>query len=205
MGVTLKTIICWVLDPTNLTAISTLGIFAFTIVLAGVGICQARLIRSTIDLARDEFLSTHRPEIIVHNFEVAREATDDGEPIGAQFVVVNKGATAASILDIRAKIFMTANLRPGAHLPSIGYVGHQLRGGEIIKDVAVFGGVLDSAVSDINSGFGTKHSGPKLWCVGRITYKDDVGRQRETGFCRSYDAVRECWVKEPDSDYEYSY
>ena len=45
----------------------------------------------------------------------------------------------------------------------------------------------------------------KYWCIGRVTYRDSAGRSRQTGFCRSFDGKRKVWVKEPESDYEYSY
>jgi hypothetical protein len=56
----LYAIIDWLRDPNILTAISTLIIALFTIVLAWVGYRQARLIRKSIDLARAEFISSHR-------------------------------------------------------------------------------------------------------------------------------------------------
>ena len=50
----------WIRDPDNLTAISTFVVAIFTVVLALVAYVQARLLRKSIDLARAEFLSTHR-------------------------------------------------------------------------------------------------------------------------------------------------
>jgi len=49
------------------TAVATIAIALFTIVLARVTGQQARLTRQSIDLARAEFVSTHRPRIIVRN------------------------------------------------------------------------------------------------------------------------------------------
>ncbi len=52
----LYAVLNWLIDPVNLTAISTVVIAAFTIVLAVVGYFQARLIRQSIDLARQDLL-----------------------------------------------------------------------------------------------------------------------------------------------------
>ena len=83
----------WLVDPTNLTAISTVVIAIFTVVLAVVAYVQARLLRKSIDLARAEFLSTHRPRIVV------REVYLDGKEI--RFRLVNVGDTPATIVESR--------------------------------------------------------------------------------------------------------
>jgi hypothetical protein len=57
----------WLWHPDNLTAISTFVIAAFTAVLVRVGYCQARLIRKSIDLTRAEYVSTHRPRVILRD------------------------------------------------------------------------------------------------------------------------------------------
>jgi len=184
----------------GITAFASILIAAFT---ATLWITNGQQFR----LGRDEFNATHRPALIVHYFEVARDSLAEGSAIGAQFIVVNKGTAEAIIIDIVGTIFMTAHFRPGSAMPSIGYAGRHLAGGESIRDVAIFGTTIDTAVADLNSGFGRKSTegDPKLWCIGRITYADRQGRRRETGFCRSYDAVGERWIKEQESDYEYSY
>ena len=46
---------------------------------------------------------------------------------------------------------------------------------------------------------------PKLWCVGKILYQDMQEGRREMGFCRSYDHATNTWIREQNSDYEYSY
>lgn len=47
------------------TAFATVWIAVFTIVLAVVTGRQARLTRQAIDLNREEFISTHRPKLVV--------------------------------------------------------------------------------------------------------------------------------------------
>jgi hypothetical protein len=94
----LITVMDWIRDPDNLTAVSTFVIAIFTIVLAVIGYVQARLIRKSIDLARAEFISSHRPRLILR--EVQRLL-----PTGAQrnielrYVVANIGSSEAEIVE----------------------------------------------------------------------------------------------------------
>lgn len=175
-----------------------------TLTLATIGLMSATFFQ--IRLARKEFNATHRPEVIVHNFEVSREFLGpDKEAICAQFVVANKGTADAIIQDIAGNIFLTKHLRPGVTMPSLGYQGRSLAAGEIISDVAIIGTPMNASNLHFEAGFGAAFSSFKLWCIGRIVYEDSEGRRRETGFCRSYEPDGGRWVREPQSDYEYTY
>ncbi len=86
-------ILKWILDPANLTAISTVIIAAFTIVLAAVGYCQARLIRKSIDLARKEFISAHPPKLRIRYIHL----TSGDENVEVGFTVENTGGSDATV------------------------------------------------------------------------------------------------------------
>jgi hypothetical protein len=60
-----------------LTALATIAIAWFTYTLKQ---STDRLWR----LGREEFLATHRPEIIIHSIEVATDASSDPANIGAE-------------------------------------------------------------------------------------------------------------------------
>lgn len=60
-----------IFGPDTWRAIATVVIAVFTAFLAIFGYVQARLTYKTIGLAREEFLSTHRPKIIIHSVELA--------------------------------------------------------------------------------------------------------------------------------------
>jgi hypothetical protein len=202
---------------TVVTAVATACVAWFTIKLTGAtaGLRDAAdqqqldtrealaLTRDSLALTRDEFDATHRPEIIVHNFEASREQTPEGSALCAQFFVVNKGTSDATILDIGGRIFLSDKFNPGA-LPGLGYGGRPLPAGGVLRDVVIPGNPLATAGVDLEIGYGERGHA-KLWCVGRVVYEDSEGRRRETGFCRSFDVVGERWVKEPGSDYEYAY
>lgn len=175
-------------DPA-LTALGTLAVAIFTIVLAAVTARQ-------INLARDEFLATHRPKVIVHSFEATH---DNNGAIGASFTLVNTGVSAARITDISAMIVLSRDLRPGIQMPRKELNKTLVSGEPWIW--AVFGDLTASIIVEKFN----KPTDVPLWCMGRITYADQRGRKRETGFCRMYDVRGERWIKSPESDYEYAY
>lgn len=175
----------------GITALASILIAAFT---ATLWITNGRQLR----LARDEFNATHRPRIIVHTFEVAYE----DHSVGAQFKVVNKGVSPATILTISDKIFATRALRQGVFLDTSTFANKILASGEPMD----WGCKGDNLAFETEAVKMSKAPGDlKIWCIGKIIYADGEGRKRETGFCRSYDASGKRWVQEPESEYEYAY
>lgn len=45
----------------------------------------------------------------------------------------------------------------------------------------------------------------RVYCMGVISYEDERGIKRETGFCRRFNALSEHWVDADEPEYEYSY
>lgn len=167
-----------------------------------------KLTRDSLTLTRDEFNATHRPEIIAHSFELVREQIEDGGhvtgyAIGARFAVVNKGTSDAVISDIGGRIVFDEHFRPGVPLPTVGIQGRTLAAGEVLRNIVIPGDPDQSATADFNAAYPAPGN-PRLLCVGLIVYEDIEGRRRETGFCRSF-AKGDRWVREDDSEHEYSY
>lgn len=194
----------WVKDPNNLTAISTLIIALFTVVLAIVGWCQARLINKSIKLARDEFNATHRPKIIARAFDLL-----SGPPISSRdnfdivFIAHNAGDGRGTVVEIRsAKVILN--------------LGEKIPGNWGFPFKETFDVVLDSGEKEIfplNSGItnqsvggqeGIMHNSTILYSIGVITYLDGGGRKRQTGFCRKYLPESNTW-EVVEGEYEYAY
>lgn len=76
----------------------------FTFLLVVVGGIQGRLIRDQINLARDEFISTHRPKLIVRQFQL--ESADSDQPIKVAFSIINIGSTEATVRHITAQVVL---------------------------------------------------------------------------------------------------
>ena len=100
----------WLFDPTNLTAISTLTIAAFTGALIAVGWCQAHLTRKTIDLARDEFIATHRPRVVLKEIRDTKPGSfADGKKAYIEIVLANAGESLATVSEWDARLYFRNN------------------------------------------------------------------------------------------------
>jgi hypothetical protein len=185
------------------TAVATVFIGIFTWVLAWVTSRQARLTREIIDLAREEFVSTHRPKIIVRGLEFAGGIPGGEKPIKVAFRYVNAGDTKAEITTIGSKLmhmfkptlssgidFKHEKLHPPIEV-KCGMHGIRLT----VDELEPSDPFLLNAVAGSH----------KLICVGYIRYRDDNGTIRQTGFCREYDAPSNRWIPVKDDEYEYSY
>jgi hypothetical protein len=77
------------------TAVATVFIGIFTWVLACVTGRQARLTRESIDLARQEFIASHRPLLAIR---FVTHTVDDNDRVGINFGVVNVGSSNANVV-----------------------------------------------------------------------------------------------------------
>jgi hypothetical protein len=172
----------WLIDPINLIAISMVVIAAFTIVLAVVGYVQARLIRKSIDLARQEFIATHRPRIIVR---FVQGPVDDGkEPEFVWVSIANVGEAPATITAVGYGLARRKGrnnwLPPGLAAglqdisPTVLDCGGRLRFKVSAQDVT-----NEAAASALHDG--------ELCAVGQIRYQDGNGRRLEMAFLRVHD------------------
>jgi len=189
----------------------------FTLVLAcstiGLGVATLFLYlagRRQLRLARDEFLSTHRPKIRIKHLLLVSAIWHD-EPIVVRLVCVNNGTTEATITDYGMKFLV---VKEGKALPSdpefapIGISGLRLQSGVSLKFPDFFDGttLTDADHADIRNGKA------KLYFLGFLHYLDGVQRLRTTAFCRvltipvrlgSYqDIGRFAVVSDPDYEYE---
>jgi len=180
----LYVIVGWIRDPNNLTAISTFIIAAFTIVLAWVGYCQSRLIRRSIDLARQEFVATHRPRILVRF--VQGPFYDEN---GLEFVwvtLVNVGETDATIVAMGHDLAKRKG-RGGWLPPGLG------ADAKTVTPITLVSGqrLTIDAKAQVPTGdkeiFIDVMEEPELCAVGCIQYRDGNGRLLETGFLRIHD------------------
>jgi hypothetical protein len=186
------------------TAFATVGIGIFTLTLWNTSRQQGRIAQASIDLARQEFIASHRPKIIVSGFQMQSDPElRIGEKVEFIFVARNVGDSPARVIEVRSATFV---LKEKAPIPSDitfpfkekfaitlvsqehelfpGNGGSELEGNEPME---IFGG------SKI------------LLCMGTIVYLDESGTRRETGFCRRYRSRNQAWDTISDSQYEYAY
>jgi len=183
------------------TAIATIFIAAFTIVLAIVTRRQGLLTREAIKLARDEFNATHRPKLRVRRM---RPHPTDCTPVGVQYAMVNVGETTAIIKrhELTATIYLTTlctqpDDSEAKQTPqSITLDCPQLEGGE--SRLFYFSTNIDS---QYGLGWGMANSNLKI--RGIVEYEDGVWIKRRTGFLRTYDVTLGCFRKSGDAEEEY--
>ena len=195
----------WLSDPANLTAIATLVIAIFTVVLAIVSYYQARLTRQTIDLARDEFSATHRPRLFVQSVIVRSYGRGEPNETPARMIfhMINGGDARCRLLDWEATIYFQtdeAMFQPkfGATLYNTDKEKYVLAPGEA--------GTLEVEQRHDSLGVGQFDVGlARLFVLGRLTYQGDDGISRAPGFCREYSRDDGMWHIMKDSEYEYAY
>ena len=159
--------------------------------------------------ARDEFISTHRPEIIVHSVSLPMDFSSFGSAqgdmkVGAGIIYFNKGTTDAKIVDIKARITRSRfPLQAGIVIhEKIPIRAEKIKGGG--KDYIRIKSDL-SLAQEKSVQHGGDASNGAAFCMGIIVYEDDRGVKRETGFCRRLDAVAERWIGADSPEYEYAY
>jgi hypothetical protein len=183
------------------TAIATVFIAIFTIVLAIVTNRQARLTRKSIDLARDEFLASHRPKIIVHSIEFRRiPGEEEVARIGASILCFNEGRTLALNVEARGEILSTANLEFDVQRALIKTFPEVASGKKLRFEVK-----SDYPLRDLVHREQQKL--PPMYCVGTVAYIDQNKTRRETGFCFFVvvDAHGERWKSAKSPEHEYAY
>jgi hypothetical protein len=162
----------WFTDPTNLTAISTAVIAAFTIVLAIATIVQGSMTRTAINLARHEFLVTHRPKLRVR-FVHGPEPTDDSK-WAFKVYLANIGDTIATVKSFSFTAYVIDD--SGKTQLEIVPVGKGILPIEVGAGVLMQGTVEDwTAIDSVFS---------NILVTGRVVYEDGRGASRITAFAR---------------------
>ena len=144
---------------------------------------SAKTAQQQIELARDEFNSSHRPKIRIKHIWLKNDIWQ-GEPIIVNLTCVNNGTTEAILSEIGIKYFVVKNDRAlpiEPHIPAISKLaGRRLPCGRNweTKDINANKILTPDENADIQQGRS------KLYCVGFVSYLDASVRMRITGFCR---------------------
>jgi hypothetical protein len=188
-----------------LTAVATAFIAVFTIVLARVTGKQARLTTDALNLARQEFVATHRPRIVLRYIQGPFENEEGRQFIWISFV--NTGANTATIEAFGADLAKRSDGTDEWFPPGLD------AGPKEIAPIVLACGerhvftVTEREVSESELEiqiFREAVRDHQVCAVGVIRYKDDNGVARDTGFFRVLDDKRRSFVlSEHDSEMEY--
>lgn len=186
---------------TAILAIFTWCLHRSTHKLWKAGEDQMHITRDSLELAREEFISTHRPRLI-HTHPMI--PIEEGMPIQVEWCVVNVGATDAVIIESNATIFVGAKTFE-ARTP-YSSDRDSMNGFTFIP-----GGAFTFTMSADQVDFhnpGQLHYltlGEKvIYFFGFIMYRDNIHNVRRTAFFRRYDPNAERFIIVNEPDYEYA-
>jgi hypothetical protein len=178
-----------------MTALATGAIAWFTYSLRNSTNEQGRLTQQSIDLARQEYVSTHRPKLRVRHI---RPRLRHGEPISVHCTVVNIGETSAR-LDRYEVTVATFPINGPKLQESIILKGHDLVGGQ---SEVFFTERGTSFTYDESWNLDQPHGGP-MFIRGILEYLDDNNVIRRTGFSRKYNPTTNSFSFVDDPEFEY--
>ena len=173
------------------------GSFTILLALSTIGLWWST--RELWKTTRDEFLSTHRPKLIVRQFIVQPPVVNDVLKVG--FSMFNVGNTEATVRGIAAEVALWNGSfweAPGID-PNIRPYGPKVvRNGERISVTIM------SRFNLTATQLTAIQKGTFIICgVGEFTYTDALGTERRTGFRRNYEVTTGMFTTSPNVDQEY--
>jgi len=153
----------------------------------------------SIELARKEFIATHRPKLKV--FSVFFDGDRGAETWQFQCSIHNVGESVAIIKTINQefKILKEPLPIPQPYGESL-FIEKEVKSGEnIIEQFPIKREILWNIIRENPQDY------KALYFFGYVDYLDNIGIMRRTAFCRRFDSETECFTKIDNEDYEYSY
>lgn len=158
--------------------------------------------KDSVDLAREEFIASHRPKIIVRNFGIMDGEIPNGKPINIFFVAANIGESTGKIVEVRsATVVLGAKeeLPLDFSFPFSEKFDFNLVSGT--HEVFPANGCTPLENTESMKVYAGDYA---FYCIGTLAYIDEIGIRRETGFCRRYYSREGRW-EVIGSQYEYTY
>jgi hypothetical protein len=198
------------IDENNgtLGALATIAIAAFTLTLWRATTEHGRLTREVLDLARAEFISSHRPRIIMRDVCEIWE----GDAHNILYMLVNSGDAPGTIIESWILAESVKRERPIRNLRSYGHdeLGQLTFAAGEMKDLTyplppgpnwhlVISSLPELPVGSVQHG-----AGYALYFTGAILYADDAGNRRRSVFRRRWDDESKAFVRVDDPDQEYA-
>lgn len=196
-----------------------------TAILALVGFGQGYYLKRTVDAAREEFNSSHRPRIRVRHLvfspppqldEAGYHAFKNGEAITIQLDAVNIGGSPANIIGSHCLIHTTHQRFRTLPMnwPYEGSSGNdflpkqRLQPGQSVNGAHIHPDPWGSEVDEIRTlvYHGDDRDNWRLYVMGWVDYVDDRKVKRRTAFCRRYgskNGLPARFVDGEDPEYEY--
>ncbi len=202
-----------------ITTFATIAIAAFTGTLWRATTKQASLTRESINLAREEFVSTHRPKLRVRHIVLTHpvppslkplELIEAGQPIVGHLDIWNVGETPAHIVESHCKVFWTKDAGLPMTSPYESERANNFAGSQVLEPGQSASCDFRSAVTmdDDAERYRRLTQGFHIYVMGWIRYADGRKITRQTTFCRLYNVAngerhpRFHVVDDPDYEHE---
>jgi len=181
------------------TALATIFIAVFTLTLKRSTDKLWETNKEQIHLARDEFISSHRPRLIVRQFVLLTPRPD--QPLKITFAVINVGDTEAIFKFIAAE----AALLNGRYweAPGIDFIVKPVSERPIKNGQRVSMTIQSRFNITADQIKAVEQAALIICAVGELTYIDCLGTERRTGFRRNYDVSTDIFGISPNQDQEY--
>ena len=190
----------------------------FTSILVGIAFLQlvvfwwqGKQLRKTVDIGREEFISTHRPKIVLRRFSIVEDSVT--QRLGVEYVISNIGGTKANIAAMSHRIWFPES---DENLPPIPPYNDRtdesfiLESGESIRrnyfetdSQILFRYQMTSAFIRTRKSSGGMLIPEELLFLGYVVYRDGLNKSRETAFLRRLDFGTERFSAIEHADYEY--
>ena len=153
-----------------------------------------------VDLARKEFISTHRPRIKVGQTILSLSSSNNQE-YGLSVLCRNSGESDGHIIEIKAGFLTVKNSQvvdPSQTKFKTFVVENSFKNGDekIIKTDATI--VLDNVIKA-----DWANEDIRIFVIGSIRYKNDIGGVYTTGFFRRWDSETGSWITQKGNPREF--
>lgn len=188
-----------------LTALGTLAVAAFTLTLWLTSKEQSALTRKSIDLARAEFIASHRPTVKVRGFRWDGNEISGDSAHAVQFEYVNVGDGIATVKEIGTAIAFTAKPDAASKPPEVTSFSVL----KVDPPISLQSGQRELGATEDNFSWEgveikmVRDRAAYVYCIGYIVYSDGNGVERRTGFCRRFNFPTVRWEVAADDEYEY--
>jgi len=201
----------WVAFFTAALSVSTIFLWWETRSAARAGAEQARLTRESIGLGNKEFISSHRPRIVLRGINAIIQNPASGLVV-IRFNVHNTGSSKATITEI--KFFVVGGAKDTMYFPkvvlSLPNLPHDIESGFDFEAIAGSGpdwaDIIQHGLNCVDAGYSAAAlKDDNIYFNFRITvfYQDILGGRRQTSAHRAFDFFERRFTLIEGSEFEY--